>query len=558
MNQPPAPPSKLFIRSEVLAVVEFLTVVENPPKQDKLKQIKRLVSLEPKETVLAVLVKELQRSNKPKELQTIAELLMEVGDIDALQDPLWQVIKNPNATDEIKDAANLILHHLGDETDPDLYLEYLDDPQGLINRETERMLEVSSSNPEALIDFIDFIFSLPAEEQCNLINSLQTDYQPEYLMNLYGPMIWSNPPRLSLEQIIRNLGGTKAKRAALLLEDLALYFAEDQELTKLIRKSVNELKLAGIYKPEAFDAYREELNQPHEMTQTTQVYQCYTTIPDGIGNQGLVFSRKKDNGDIVMMSVAVNDTHGIIDCFGFYQLSETDFSRIIEKFHEESSKFNVPPEYCLQQLLSYERLNVSSRFRIPYEYTCWKVLMDDVAYEPDQSIPQCQEWANEAWQDQTANLYQHPDFSSWFLEREDHPLAAPWLDQAVQEAQKLYLAKVSTSEVMQALDQLGSGMMKELMATDWKLYFISRLANCAYLLHCQQTNTFSTLAATEVVRLLTTHPEEPSLYESGFVRQYGRRCIEEELLRSIQEGRLNKEGTAFAEWVQTLIQGWVP
>jgi hypothetical protein len=184
--------------------------------------------------------------------------------------------------------------------------------------------------------------------------------------------------------------------------------------------------------------------------------------------------------------------------------------------------------------------------------------MDDVAYEPDQSIPQCQEWANDAWQDQTANLYQHPDFSSWFLEREDHPLAAPWLDQAVQEAQKLYLAKVSTSEVMEALDQLAGGMMKELMATDWKLYFISRLANCAYLLHCQQTNTFATLAATEVVRLLTTHPEEASLYDSGFVRQYGRRCIEEELLRSIQEGRLNKEGTAFAEWVQTLIQGWVP
>jgi hypothetical protein len=399
---------------------------------------------------------------------------------------------------------------------------------------------------------------LPAEEQCNLINSLQTDYQPDYLMNLYGPMIWSNPPRLSLEQIIRNLGGTKAKRAALLLEDLSLYFAEDQELTKLIRKSVNELKLAGIYKPEAFDEYREELNQPHEMTLTTQVHHCFATIPDGIGNQGMVFSRKKDNGDIVMMSVAVNDTHGIIDCFGFYQLSDTDFSRIIEKFHEESSKFNVPPEYCLQQLLSYERLNVSSRFRIPYEYTCWKVLMDDVAYEPDQSIPQCQEWANDAWQDQTANLYQHPDFSSWFLEREDHPLAAPWLDQAVQEAQKLYLAKVSTSEVMEALDQLAGGMMKELMATDWKLYFISRLANCAYLLHCQQTNTFATLAATEVVRLLTTHPEEASLYDSGFVRQYGRRCIEEELLRSIQEGRLNKEGTAFAEWVQTLIQGWVP
>ena len=56
-------------------------------------------------------------------------------------------------------TANLILRHLGDNSDPDLYLEYLEDPKGLIGRETERMLEVSSENPETLIDFIDFHFA---------------------------------------------------------------------------------------------------------------------------------------------------------------------------------------------------------------------------------------------------------------------------------------------------------------------------------------------------------------------------------------------------------------
>lgn len=561
MNQPPAPPSKLFIRSEVLAVIEFLTVIENPPKQDKMKQIKRLVSLEPRETVLGVLVKELQRSSKPKELQTIAELLMEVGDIQQLQEPLWQVIKSAHITDEIKDAANLILHHLGDESDPDLYLEYLEDPQGLINRETERMLEVSSANPEALIDFIDFIFSLPAEEQCNLINSLQSDYQPDYLTNLYVPMVWANPPRTSLEQILKNLGNTRTKRAALLLDELALYYEEDTELLKIIRRAINELKLAGIFRPELFDEYKEELAVPHEITEQSALYQCFATLPDGIGNQGLVVSRKKENGDIVMMSIAVNDSHGIIDCFGFYQLSETDFARIIEKFHEESSKFPVPATYCLNQLASYERLNTSTRFRIPYEYTCWKVLLEDVPLELDQSIELCREWANTTWEDQTANLYQHPDFSSWFLEREDHPVMNVWLDEVQNKSLAMIVAQAPFSDFQAMMEKLSEGMIQALMATEWKLYFISRLANCAFLLHCQQTNTFSRLAATEVVRLLNTHPNDEGLYKQGFVRQYGRRCVEEELLRVVQQSHgpehlpdhLHEKLT---EWVNTLLQSW--
>ncbi|MBY0404291.1 MAG: hypothetical protein K2X66_10360, partial [Cyanobacteria bacterium] len=114
MKQPPSPPSKLFIRSEVLAVIEFFAVVDNPPKQDKLKQIKRLSAFESKDFVLEILVKELQRSTKQRDIQSISELLMEIGSIDSLQEPLWKIIRNGNLNDEVKDAANLILHHLGD------------------------------------------------------------------------------------------------------------------------------------------------------------------------------------------------------------------------------------------------------------------------------------------------------------------------------------------------------------------------------------------------------------------------------------------------------------
>src|SRR5262249_440736 len=155
-ESPPPAASKLFIRSEVLSVINHLVAIDSPTREEKIKQIKRLAGIEDQQSVQKILVKELQRAgSSAKPLQPVTELLMEVGRLEILHDPLWSIIQSRDASDEAKDAANLVLRHLGDRGDPNLYLEYLDDPEGLINRETERMLKVSAENPEALIDFID-------------------------------------------------------------------------------------------------------------------------------------------------------------------------------------------------------------------------------------------------------------------------------------------------------------------------------------------------------------------------------------------------------------------
>lgn len=553
MKSSSTPPSKLFIRSEVLAVIEFLSVVDNPPKQDKAKQIKRLSRIEAQETVLEILVKELQRTDKPRELQAISELLMEIGTIETLQDPLWQIIRNPGMKDEIKDAANLVLHHLGDETDPDLYLEYLDDPQGLINRETERMLEVSASNPEAQIDFIDFIFSLPVSEQCNLIGSLQNDYQQEHLANLYIPALWAAPPYEVQELILKNLGKNRTQRAVQALHEALDHYADQPELLKVAKRSITELKLAGVFKEEEIEAARQAPAPPHPLVETSTVYENYATIPDGIGNQGLVFSRRQQNGDIAMMSVAINDIHGIIDCFGFYQLSESDFNRIIEKFHETSCKIPVPAAYCKERLVAAEALNVQQRFRIPYEYTCWKILLDDITDPPLDTFALCREWANPQWSDESTNLYQHPDFTTWFLERGDHPVMNDLLDAVQDTTLEAAANNTPPEELATTLNTYAESILLGLMKTSWRESMLTRLAHAAYLLQCLKTITFSKLAATEVVKLLAEDWETSGALQNGFIRQYGRRCVEEELLRLKQQ---HPETEALTKRVDYVLDQW--
>lgn len=557
--QPPLPASKLFIRSEVLSVIEFFTTLEDPPRQDKLKQLKRLSQIEDQDTVLKVLVKELQRAPGQPALQVIGELLMELGDIERLQEPLWKLIEAPDTTDEIKDAANLVLRQLGDQSDPSLYLDYLEDPEGLINRETERMLEVATRNPEALIDFIDFIFSLPVDEQCNLILSLQSDYPSDYLVNIYLPTLDAHPPYELTELMLSSLGQTKSRRAALYLEQIIQQdnlWLQDKRLAKAIQKSQNELKISGVYK-ENSPAYA-----PHNLIFESTLFECYATLPDGIGNQAIIISRKKENGDIAMMSVAINDMHGILDCFGFYQLSEPDFHKITQKFHEESSRIKVPPRYCFHQLKASEQLSAKRQLRIPYEYSCWKVLLDDVTLDhqdnqenrtPIDMAALCQEWANPKWHEESGSLYRHADFHTWFLEKGDDSLVNEVLDQVLIHLTQDALNNQNTPEqFLITMDILAETLIRSLLTSDWKDLLQSRLQQSAYLLHAQEVKTFSMLAATEAVWLSQYDPSR-QIPLSGFMRQYGRRCIEEDLLRLKLD---SEDSKALVPYIEHVLSAW--
>lgn len=571
MSQSPPPASKLFIRSEVLSVIDFLNTWDDPSKLDKNKQVKRLQAIPDQETVQRILVKELQRASSSKIMQVVSELLMELGDIESLQKPLWALIENPQSSDEVKDAANVILRQLGDETDPNLYLEFLDDPTGLINRETERMLEVSTRNPEALIDFIDFIFSLPVDEQCNLVRSLQADYPPEYLLNIFLPAILALPPYETQEVLLGLLGETRSKRAALFLTENQKWFEDDPRLMKVIKKSQNALKIAGMYRDEKLDEARQELTQSHALVQHSKLYQCFATITDGIGNQGIVISRERENGDICMMSVAINDLHGIIDCFGFYELSKPDFHKLIEKFHEENTKIHTPAAYCLQKLKAAETLNHQNQFRIPYEYNCWKILLQDedlMNAEPFDTLAFSEQWANENWSEASVSLYQHPDFSTWFLEEGDHPVVTSILEDVLEtsaramseatNAQKGEQLKALETAFVATLDRLAEALVHGLLSSEWRDILIHRLSDAAYLLNEQKTYTFAKLAATEVQKLKAYQGVETTL--DGFIRHYGRRCVEEDLLRlkqgALASAELQNNSETFEHLVDAVLSAW--
>ena len=86
------------------------------------------------------------------------------------------------------------------------------------------------------------------------------------------------------------------------------------------------MKLAGASEEKA-QLYFENI------VEGTQIAEFFTTLPDGNGNQAILVSRVNNIDEFSMAAFVINDIIGIIDCFGFHNISRNELLRIISKFY---------------------------------------------------------------------------------------------------------------------------------------------------------------------------------------------------------------------------------
>ena len=533
---PPSKPSvdhssRLLIRSEVLAVVRFFVTVDNPPMQERRKQVKRLQDLEDQATVQHVLVKELSRSTEAKHRQTIVELLSLMGNIETLQPLLWALIEHPDTTDEIKDAANLVLQQLGDEAAPEAYLNYLEDPEGLIHRETEHMLNVAVDNPEALIDFLDFIVSLPAQDQVQLLDSLEDDYSFSSKLSLYGPLALYQPATETTLYIIKALGQLKHPLAAYTLALLAQYPPKDAQLLPATERSLKRLQFNQVSMPTQDPQSLPPVALP-TMLEGTQWANCFITLPDGLGNQGLMLIRQHDNGDQALVCLAINDQWGIIDCFGFFQVSQAECEQIMAKCYQHAIKIPISPEQAKARIQQAFLVGLTKQRPVPYEFTAWLGILSDVPVQTVDLLARCQHLAHPDWATLSQNLYQYPDLVNWFLEAGDGGDVLE-IEACFVRAEHYLENETDCSRFLDSMNHLALDLSQAIVNHAPLLeVWVNRLMEVAILLDQPDTQTFAKLAATEAIKLVhVPDSERAAVAQVGFIHAFARRSLEEHLLR---------------------------
>lgn len=361
--------NKLQLKAEILTILSKLQMdIDSPYIEEYLAP---LYNQDDKNDILDILLKELFRANESQAI-LICLILIKVFPQSVLKEYFWEAVKNPTVSDSAKTVILNILKDYGKYIDIEEVQKYFDNPQNIVDAETKRLLDNAVINPESQIDFIDFLNSLSYDDKLTLIQSLAEDYSSDELANLLNPIVLYTPDSDLGKNCIQILGDTKSQLALYTLQEV-LEFIKDEDTKTLIKKNISKLKIAGIREENAMQFYKEIL--------PSVPYEGYASYPDGHGNQAVIFSREKEDSQLQMVAIVVNDSFGIVDCFGFNSISKLEFNSILDKFYGNDERVYMDEHSIKRLLLLAENISRQKNEEISYEYICWRNLFADITCE---------------------------------------------------------------------------------------------------------------------------------------------------------------------------------
>ena len=365
--------NKLQIKAEVLTTLRAFmgSTIPDPSLLTDLKKI------EDKKTILDVLLRELVGADEHKSL-LICWLLTELIEKDYLNDELWNVIKSPDYNDQVKMICFNMLKDLGNKIDYEVISGYFEKFNELINKETKELLDTAIMNPEAQIDFMDFLNALSDNDKILLMKSLEEDYANDALANIVIPVFLYYMNSEVGEAALEILGKTKSQLAYHALDNCKKYV--DEKMLSRLNKALSELKLSGIRVDNTIDFYKEILKE-------SKPYKSYISFPDGHGNMALIFTRIRKNKTLQFLAVVINARYGILDAFGFNSMTERDFYKIVDKFYNYQEKYEIPASVVKHLLNKAVEISYDNNELLPYEYICWEsILLDIEAEKPELNL----------------------------------------------------------------------------------------------------------------------------------------------------------------------------
>ncbi len=362
--------NKIQLKAEILTVISKLQTLSDTSKVDEILEV--LDNQENKKQILDLLMREFVKITEEKAF-IISFLLLRLCDREQLENALWTSLKSPLISDYNKALILNLLKDMGNSFDYQQVDEYFEDPDELIENETKELLKTAIMNPEAQIDFLDFLEAIPYQDKMTLINSLGNDYSEDALANILVPVFLHDPTSQIAMEALKILGTSKSQLALHALKEASEYV--DEDILPAIKKNILELRMSGIREDNASDFYKSVLSE-------SKPYECYTSYPDGHGNQALIFSREREDETIQFVAVVINDKWGIVDCFGFNSITKDEFEKIVNRFYDGEESVYINAAVLKTLLVNAENVVHKLGEIVSYEYICWRNLTADIPKEP--------------------------------------------------------------------------------------------------------------------------------------------------------------------------------
>lgn len=464
--------NKLQIRAKLLSAI--INLQNNTSDFSFVgKTLDELNEIKDKDTVLEILHKELLKENSEMRDYTISFLLGELVEKEKTEKLFFETLANPQIKDSIKAKIVSFLREIGKHVNYEQYLTYFENPDEIIDLDTVKLLENAKINPEAQIDFLDFVNALPEKEKEMLVNSLANDYTGDSLANILIPLVLANPYNDISQIAIKALGESKSNLAYPVLTSL-MNNIDDLSVKANLQKSLSLLKLSGVKEDITGEYYK-------KLLANTPVYKCFVNFPDGHGNIGIIFSRKNEAAFIQMFAIVINDIDGIIDCFGFNEISEQEFDRIVNKFYQNDKIIEIDEKLCKYLLTNAEKISRLKYQEISYEYAAWSMITKDIDYEDinlAQNLNSIE--LNEVLLDQ---LYNKGYFDKWFFDTSNN------------EPFEKIIEKLNENKIegINNFNEIVEEAKSEIFSDAFMKIFNQRLLIAAHLLELSAEKTFADL-----------------------------------------------------------------
>lgn len=455
--------SKLQIRAKVMSFISEIKTCEefSPELYDKF--ISELSETENKECLFDMFLKEFIKLGEDK-CNICAFIIKDVVPKDYMAEVALETIKNNAYSDDVKYKIVQLMRIAELPRDLTELPQYFENPQEILDMETQKLLETATFNPESMLDFLDFISAVSASDRQVLVNSLSTDYRGDELANIIYPILYSDFEDEFKLKIIEIAGDSKSSLVIKPFEYL-IQTSTDPDIVKACKTGLKKLKLAGANKEKAFEYFK-------KMISDTIPTDCYTTIPDGAGNQAFLFSRKTLFGKYLLAAVVINDTFGIADTFGFYNISNDEILKLIAKFYKSEGKYSVSPKYAKYRIEKAIDTTISKKRTFPYEFICWAPLFSDIEVSKEEKEKFYGTVEKKYTKDEIFDLLTEEYTFRWYLTPQDEIL----IEDIIKE---IYNAG---AEDISIINDIVKGYVKKIF-TDNKIdVWKDRLQNVAYLL----------------------------------------------------------------------------
>ncbi|MBR1424944.1 hypothetical protein IJ579_05225 [bacterium] len=357
------------------ALNSLLDKINSPEDISKCLADFEMFDAQENKTILSkLLFKELSNAQKNK-IPVICFLLERYVEKSEIVNKFWEMLKNSSLNSDVKITIINLLRELDSDWSYQNAEEILgEESSQILDENTKQLLDNAIINPEVQIDFMDFLATIKVQDKITLLNSFENDFSQDALANILIPVFESEPNSPQGLEALRILGQTKSQLALHVLEKVNK--VAKGELSQNIRKSLATLKMSGIREDNTKEFYKKILSN-------TIPDKFYVTYPDAHSDMAMIFTRKTQNDKIRFVSIVINLESGIKDCFGFFEISQFECSKILERFLKDDRTADISPEDFKTILYNAElsTINDKNGWRLPYEYVCWKNLLLDVDFE---------------------------------------------------------------------------------------------------------------------------------------------------------------------------------